>query len=154
MIAQKIRKKRVSSTEKIGKNRKTVLFLCTHNFARSQMAEGLTNSFFATRFEALEPSRVHPMTIQVMDELGIDISNQESKHINEFQGKTFDYVVTVCDHAQETCPYFPGKQVIHQSFYDPVQVEGTEEEQLAVFRRVRDNIKTWLFTIFEEDRNR
>jgi arsenate reductase len=138
-------------------NKKTILFLCTHNAARSQMAEGLMNSFLGTHFEAfsagVESTQVHPYAIQVMKELDIDISDHQSKHINVFKDRSFDIVVTVCDHAQETCPFFPGKQVLHQSFYDPSQVEGSEEEQLAVFRRVRDDIKTWILTTFEEGVN-
>jgi len=138
-------------------NKQTILFLCTHNAVRSQMAEGLMNGFFSHQFEAfsagVEPTKVHPLAVQVMKELDIDISNQVSKHITVFQDRTFNYVISVCDNAREICPFFPGKQVLHQSFYDPSQVEGPEEEQLAVFRRVRDDIKTWLFTLVEEDKH-
>jgi arsenate reductase len=121
------------------------------------MAEGLMNSYFGHQFEAfsagVEPSKVHPLAVQVMKELDIDISDHESKNIKTFQERTFNYVISVCDHAREICPFFPGKQVLHQSFYDPSQVEGSEEEQLAVFRRVRDDIKRWLLTTFQNGIN-
>jgi len=113
------------------------------------------NSYLGDRFEAVsagvQPTTVHPLAVQVMKEIDVDISHHHSKHINEFQEQNFDYVITVCDNARETCPFFPGKQVIHQSFYDPSQVEGTKEEQLAVFRRVRDDIKHWLMQMFLEN---
>ncbi|HAF70618.1 MAG: Arsenate reductase [Acetothermia bacterium 64_32] len=137
--------------------KKKVLFICTHNSARSQMAEGLVNARYGDRFEAksagIKPTGVHPLAIKVMAELGIDISHQHSKSIEEFLGQEFDYVVTVCDHAKETCPFFPGaKEYLHAGFPDPAAAEGTEEERLAAFRRVRDGIARWLEETFGEAR--
>ncbi|MBC7098625.1 arsenate reductase ArsC [Candidatus Bipolaricaulota bacterium] len=133
--------------------KKKVLFICTHNSARSQMAEGLMNARFGDRYEAksagIEPSGVHPLAIRAMAELGIDISGHRSKSIEEFLGEEFDYVVTVCDHAKETCPFFPGaRKYLHAGFPDPAVFEGTEEERLAAFRRVRDEIARWLGQTF------
>jgi arsenate reductase len=127
-----------------------VLILCTGNSARSQMAEGLLRHLAGARVEVhsagTKASFVRPEAIQVMAELGIDISQHRSKHVDEFAGQQFDYVITVCDHANEVCPVFPGKtQRIHQSFEDPpAPGVGTEEARLAVFRRVRDEIRAWL----------
>jgi len=135
--------------------RQRILFICTHNSARSQMAEGLMNARYGDRFEAqsagIEPTEVHPLAIKAMAELGIDISHHRSKSIEEFLGQEFDYVVTVCDHAKEACPFFPGaKEYLHASFPDPASVEGTEEERLEAFRRVRDEIAAWLERTFEK----
>jgi arsenate reductase (thioredoxin) len=127
-----------------------VLILCTGNSARSQLAEGLLRHLGGARFEVhsagTKASVVRPEAIQVMAELGLDISQQRSKHVDEFAGQQFDYVITVCAHANEVCPVFPGKtQRIHQSFEDPPPPGvGTEEERLAVFRRVRDELRAWL----------
>ncbi len=136
--------------------KKKVLFVCTHNSARSQMAEGLMNARYGDRFEAqsvgIEPTRVHPLAIKAMAELGIDISHHRSKSVEEFLGQKFDYVVTVCDHAKEACPFFPGaKEYLHAGFPDPASVEGTEEERLEAFRRVRDEIARWLERTFGKD---
>ena len=122
-----------------------VLVLCTGNSARSQMAEGLLSQLGSGRFEVcsagVEPSQVRPQAIAVMREIGIDISGQHSKSVDEFLGQEFDYVITVCDHANEKCPIFPGKvQRIHWSFEDPALAQGDEASKLAVFRRVRDEI--------------
>lgn len=129
--------------------KKKVLFICTHNSARSQMAEGLLNSLYGNRYEAysagIEPSVVNPHAIQVMSELGIDISKHRSKSVKEFAEQEFDYVITVCDQAKETCPFFPGgKRHLHKSFEDPVLFEGNEALTLSVFRQVRDEIKDWI----------
>src|SRR5271154_5717736 len=123
--------------------KKRVLILCTGNSARSQMAEGLLRHDAGDRFEVesagTRPSQVRPEAIAVMRELGIDISGYRSKSVDEFSGQSFDYVLTVCDNAKESCPIFPGKTVmIHQSFEDPSALQGSEEERLAVFRRVSD----------------
>jgi len=96
----------------------------------------------------LEVTEVNPYAIKVMGELGIDISSQRSKSIEEFRGMVFDYVVTVCDSAREKCPFFPGKKVIHKSFEDPAGFTGEEDEVLEVFRRVRDEIKNWIVETF------
>jgi arsenate reductase len=122
-----------------------VLFLCTHNSARSQMAEGLLRAWAGDRFEALsagvEATEVRPLAIRAMAELGIDISGQTSKRLDVYAGQPIDYAITVCDEAREACPYFPGsKATLHWSFDDPSAATGTDEERLAVFRRVRDEI--------------
>jgi arsenate reductase len=126
--------------------RSRVLFLCTHNSARSQMAEGLLRHVAGDRFEAMsagtEATRVRPLAVRAMEELGIDISGQESKTLNRYLQESFDYVITVCDDANEACPFFPGAaNRLHWSFEDPSRVEGSEEERLAVFRAVRDRIR-------------
>ena len=135
-------------------NRKRVLILCTGNVARSQMAEGLLRHIAGDRFEVfsagLLPSYVRPNAITVMNELGIDISLHRSKSLNEFLETPFDYVITVCDHASEQCPIFPGPaRRIHWSIDDPV-APGGEEAQLAAFRRARDELKERLATFAEE----
>jgi len=126
--------------------KKRVLILCTGNSARSQMAEGLLRHDAGDRFEVVsagvEPSHVRPHAIEVMREVGIDISKHRSKSVNEFTGEDFDYVITVCDNANERCPLFPGNtRRIHWSFDDPAEAEGEDPEKLAVFRRVRDEIR-------------
>ena len=125
--------------------RSRVLFLCTHNSARSQMAEGLLRHMAGDRFEAMsagtEATHVRPLAVQAMEEIGVDISGQESKTLARYLQEPFDYVITVCDDANEACPFFPGAQSrLHWSFEDPSRVEGSEEERLAVFRSVRDRI--------------
>jgi len=141
--------------KKVNEN-KRVLFICTHNSARSQMAEGLLKSLFSERFEAysagIEPGGVNSYAIKVMSEIGIDISAYRSKSIEEFRDMKFDYVTTVCDHAKETCPFFPGAgKYIHMGFDDPSGFDGNEDEKLAVFRRVRDEIKDWIEITFSEE---
>ena len=122
-----------------------VLFLCVHNSARSQMAEGMLRAWGGDRFEAHsagnEVSEVRPLAIRAMSEIGIDISGQHSKSVSDFAGQQFDFAVTVCDDAKEACPYFPGAETqLHWSFDDPSAARGTDDERLAVFRRVRDEI--------------
>jgi arsenate reductase (thioredoxin) len=122
-----------------------VLFLCTGNSCRSQMAEGFLRVLAGDRFEAasagIAPMRINPTAVRVMAEIGIDISEQRSKSVVEMMGKQFDYVVTVCDNARETCPIFPGSsKKLHWSFDDPATAEGAEEERLEVFRRVRNEL--------------
>ena len=126
----------------------SVLFLCTGNSARSQMAEAFLRQYGGERFEAfsagLEARGIHPYTRQVMEEIGIDLSGQRSKELGEYMGKRhFSYLVTVCAHAERNCPkVFPGVgQRLHWTLDDPVAFEGTEEEKLAVFRRVRDEVR-------------
>ena len=123
-----------------------VLFLCTHNSARSQMAEGLLRHLAGDRFGAhsagTEATHVRPLAVRAMDEVGVDITGQESKTLERYLGEPFDYVITVCDDANEACPFFPGaRNRLHWSFEDPARVEGSEEERLAIFRRVRDEIR-------------
>jgi arsenate reductase (thioredoxin) len=129
--------------------KKRVLILCTGNSARSQMAEGLLSHAAANRFDVesagTKPGHVRPEAIAVMKELGIDISAHSSKHVDEFKGQAFDYVLTVCDNANESCPVFPGHaKRIHKAFEDPAALRGTEKERLAIFRRVRDEIRDYL----------
>ena len=131
--------------------KKRVLILCTGNSARSQMAEGLLQHAAGERFEVqsagTRPGSVRSEAIDVMKELGIDISGHRSKHVNEFEGQSFDYVLTVCDNARESCPLFPGEtKRLHKDFEDPAALQGTEEERLALFRRVRDGIRDYLRT--------
>jgi len=123
-----------------------VLILCTGNSARSQMAEGLLRHDGGARFEVhsagTHPSRVNPLAIEAMREVGVDISGHRSKSVDEYSGQPFDYVITVCDRASEECPIFPeGTRRIHWSFEDPAAAEGTDDERLAVFRRIRDKIR-------------
>jgi len=131
---------------------KNVLFLCTHNSARSQMAEAILNCLYGNRYEAysagVTPTKVNPYVIKAMAEIGIDISGNRSKSIEEFSGKSFNYVVTVCDSAREACPFFPGEEVIHQAFEDPNGFTGSEEEILKDVRRVREEIKDWIKKTF------
>jgi arsenate reductase len=126
-----------------------VLILCTGNSARSQMAEGLLRHDAGQRFEVesagTRPGHVKPEAIAVMKEIGIDLAGHRSKHVEEFAGQSFDYVLTVCDNAKESCPIFPGHgNRIHKAFEDPAALEGSEQDRLALFRRVRDEIRTYL----------
>lgn len=132
-----------------------VLFLCTENACRSQMAEGLVNHDLAGQVQAfsagVRPSRVNLRAIQVMAELGIDISRHRSKSVDDLAEKQFDLVITVCDRAQQHCPIFPGEtEVLHVGFPDPAQATGTEDEVLAVFRQVRDEIRRQLIHLLQE----
>jgi arsenate reductase len=125
--------------------KKRVLILCTGNSARSQMAEGLLRAFGGESIEVFsagtKPGHVRPEAIAVMSELGIDLSGHRSKHVQEFDGQPFDYVITVCDNANESCPVFPANtQRLHWSFADPAAVEGGQAERLAAFREVRDGL--------------
>jgi len=130
-------------------DKKRVLILCTGNSARSQMAEGLLRHDAGERFTVesagTKPSTVRPEAIAVMKEVGIDIRPYRSKHVDEFAGQNFDYVLTVCDNARESCPVFFGKAVrLHHSFNDPAAVEGTDEKRLGTFRKVRDELRAYL----------
>jgi arsenate reductase (thioredoxin) len=130
--------------------KKRVLILCTGNSARSQMAEGILRHDGGDVFEVfsagVKPSFVRTEAIQAMSEIGIDISNHRSKSVDEFAGQQFDYVITVCDNAKESCPVFPVAAIrIHQNFEDPPALGvGDDEFRLAVFRRVRDEIREWM----------
>ncbi len=126
-----------------------ILFICTHNSARSQMAEGLLRHLDGDRFEVYsagtEATQVRPLAIEVMRELDIDISGQQSKTLDRYVGEPFDKVITVCDTAAEACPVFPGaREQLHWSFPDPSQATGSPEEQRAVYRAVRDAIRARL----------
>jgi arsenate reductase len=122
-----------------------VLFLCTGNSARSQMAEGLLRALGGADFEVYsagtDPQGLNPLAVEAMRESGIDISRQESKSLDRFLGRAFDYVITVCDRARDRCPTFPGdNERIHWGFDDPAAATGARDEQLAQFRRVRNEI--------------
>jgi arsenate reductase len=130
-------------------DKKKVLFICTQNSARSQMAEGLLRSMYGDRFEVFSagtnPWRVNPFAIEAMKKAGVDISSHRSKSIDEFMEVEIDYAVTVCDNAKESCPYFPeAKVLIHHSFSDPAALTGGDEVILAEFERVRDEIRVWI----------
>ncbi|HWC03883.1 MAG TPA: arsenate reductase ArsC [Methylomirabilota bacterium] len=136
--------------------RRRVLFVCTHNSARSQMAEGFLRARAGDRFEVAsagtEATCVHPLAIQVMDEVGIELCGQTSKGLDRFLDQAWDYVITVCDSANERCPVFPGRALrLHWSFDDPSRAAGSEEERLETFRRVRDEVARattdWLATV-------
>ena len=146
-------------TPKIDPNRmqkaakKKVLFICTHNSNRSQMAEGFLGAMYGERYEArsagTHPTEVSPQAIKVMGEADIDISSHRSKSIDEFRDMKFDYVVTVCDHAKESCPFFPqAVRQLHKSFENPVDFHGTEDEMMTAFRHLRDEIKAWIEETF------
>ncbi len=124
--------------------KKKVLILCTGNSCRSQMAEGALRHFHSERFEVFsagtKPSSVNPVAIKVMKEIGIDISGHRSKHVQEFKGQKFDYVITVCDHAKESCPIFWGGKLMHWPFPDPPHQKEINESVIDEFRKVRDMI--------------
>ena len=133
--------------------KKKVLILCTGNSARSQMAEGLMRHEAGDRFEVASagthPTELRPEAVAVMKELGIDISSHRSKSVDEFAGRDFDYVITVCDHARDACPVFPGKaELLHWPFDDPASATGSEEQRKAQFRRVRDEIRAQILSWF------
>jgi arsenate reductase len=129
-------------------NKERVLFVCTHNSARSQMAEGFLRAKAADRFEVqsagTEQTSVHPLAIRVMAERGIDISGHTSKTLAGLVERGWDYVVTVCDDADQRCPFVPGAKRLHWAFEDPSRAHGSEEERRVVFRRVRDQIESRL----------
>jgi arsenate reductase len=143
---------------------KKVLFLCFHNSARSQIAEGLLRAMYGDRYEVysagVEASKVDPRAVKVMTEIGIDISGQRSKATNEYRGILFDMAVTVCDKAREMCPICgvslkapatspAAKETIHRNFKDPAVARGSEEDQLNAFRQARDEIKNWIEQTFK-----
>lgn len=133
--------------------KKKVLFICTHNSNRSQIAEALLNHLYPDKYEAYsagtQPTKVNEYAIRVLKEIGVDISKNRSKHIEEFKDETFDFVVTVCDSAKEMCPFFPNaKRYLHESFYDPTGFIGSDEEKLEKFRILREEIKSFLMKTF------
>jgi len=136
---------------------KRVLFICSQNSARSQMAEALVNHDLAGKYEAFsagtEPSSVNPLAVAVMKELGIDISHKRSKGLEEFAGQEFDYVITLCSQADEACPvFFGGTKKIHMGFPDPTASAGTDEEKLAIFRKVRDLIRDQVVGFLDKEK--
>ncbi len=135
---------------------KKALFLCTGNSARSQMAEGLVNHDFAGAIEAFsagtEPQGLNKYAVQVMSELGIDISDNTSEHISKYEGQSFDYVITLCDGANENCPvFFGGVKRLHMGFPDPAKATGSDEDILVEFRRIRDKIRARMNGFFESE---
>jgi len=133
--------------------KKRILFVCTHNSSRSQMAEGLLRALRGDRYDAFsagtEPTRVHPGAIAAMAEIGIDIRDHRAKGLSSFGVDTFDEVVTVCGHARETCPVVPGAHTKrHRGFEDPAATKGTEADVLVAFRRVRDDIRGWILQTY------
>jgi arsenate reductase len=126
--------------------KRRILFLCTGNSARSQMAEGLLRSLAGDRFDVASagthPTGLNPLAVRAMHEIGIDISRHHSKSLDEFVQQSFDYVITVCDRAKESCPIFPGATTtFHWSFDDPAAVQGSEDARMEIFRRVQDTIQ-------------
>ena len=143
-----------------------VIFVCFHNSARSQMAEGLLRAIYEDRYEVysagIEASQVDPRAVKVMSEIGIDISGQHSKKINEYRSTLFDVVVTVCDRAKDMCPICginlkgplivpASNKTIHKTFKDPATTEGSEEDRLIIFRQVREEIKDWIIQTFKSE---
>ena len=132
-----------------------ILILCTGNSCRSQMAEGMLKSFsddLEVYSAGVNPALyVHPLSIKVMSEIGIDIKNNYPKNVDIFLNEDFDFVITVCDHAKETCPFFSGKvgERLHIGFIDPAEAVGTEENVLDIFRKVRDEMFTKLFDFYK-----
>jgi len=134
---------------------KKILFICIHNSARSQIAEGVLNSLYGDCYTAysagIEPSDVNPYAISVMAEIGIDISKHRSKSIKEFYDEEFDYVISVCDDAEKACPSFPhGKKYLHKGFKDPSKIKGDRYKILKEFRATRDDIKEWIEKMFRD----
>lgn len=135
---------------------KNVLFLCTGNSCRSQMAEGLVNHYWGHAWRAYSAGTrpagyVHPLAVRAMAELGIDISTARSKPPDELRDVTFDLVITVCDDAAEDCPLWLREgRVAHRAFYDPAKAEGIEAERMAVFRRIRDEIRDWVLAFLSD----
>lgn len=130
-----------------------VLFICAHNSARSQIAEGILRFYHGDRYEVASagtyPTKVNPYAVKVMEEIGINISNQYSKSIDEFREESFDYVITVCNKAKEECPFFSKEaKYLNWSFIDPAEATGSEEEIQQVFRKVRDEIKRHIVETF------
>lgn len=130
-----------------------ILFLCTHNSCRSQMAEALLNHYLGEHCQAFsagtEATQVNPLAAKVLAEVGVDTTSLHSKTMDEFAGQTFDHVVTLCGDANEKCPlFFGGVQRVHKGFEDPSRLTGSEEEVLPEFRRVRDEIKNWIIDYF------
>ncbi len=136
-------------TVKSTNDKKKVLFVCTHNAVRSQMAEALLNKIYGDRYTAFsagsDPTQIDPVVISVMKDMGIDLDHSRSKGLDFFKDYAFDYIVTVCDHAQESCPYFPDWDVhLHKSFSDPSRFQGPADDKIKAYRKTRDEIKTWI----------
>ena len=134
--------------------KKRVIFICSHNAARSQMAEALLKQKYGGRYDVSSagvlPGKLNPLAVKVMQELGIDISMNKTKSVDEFirPGMEFDYVVTVCDEAAKECPFIPAVHQVHKPFNDPARFYGTDDERLANMRSLRDEISTWIDDFF------
>jgi arsenate reductase (thioredoxin) len=133
-----------------------VLFLCTENACRSQMADGLVNHFLAGKVKAFSagivPTRVNPRAVAAMAELGLDISGQRAKSVGDLAGEQFDLVITVCDRAHQQCPIFPGPvKILHVGFVDPGRASGSEEQIMSTFRQVRDEMREQLIPLLEQE---
>jgi len=129
--------------------KKNVLFVCTHNAVRSQMAEAFLNKIYGDRYAAYsagsDPTQIDPLVVSVMNEMDIDLSHSHAKGFDFFKDYNFDFVVTVCDRAREACPYFAGGDFrIHNSFSDPSGFEGSPDDKIKEYRKTRDEIKTWI----------
>ena len=136
------------------KSKEKVLIICNHNSARSQIAEGLLKSLYGRYYDVYSagsnPTTVNPYAIKVLAEIGLDISENRSKSLNEFEGLEFDYVITVCGGDGHACPFFSGgKTYFHESFEDPAEVDGTDHDKIDAFRRTRDEIKEWIVKTFK-----
>ncbi|MEN6292587.1 MAG: arsenate reductase ArsC [Methanobacterium sp.] len=130
-----------------------VLFMCIHNAARSQMAEGLFRHLYGDDFDVYsagsDPQKVDPLAIRCMDEIGVDISSHRSKSLKEFKGQEFDYIITVCGNPYNACPFFAGgKKYFKHPFEDPSSFDGTEGEKLELFKKIRDELKDWLEDLY------
>jgi arsenate reductase len=137
-------------------DRLSVLFLCTHNSARSQMAEGLLRDRYGDRYEVhsagVEATEVRPLAVEVMREVGVDLSGHTSTTVDDLEAATFDIVVTVCDHAREACPHLPARRLnLHEGFEDPAAASGPDAERRAAFRRVRDALADWIDDTFGDE---
>jgi arsenate reductase len=130
----------------------SVLFLCRHNAVRSQIAEALLRARFPDRYEAasagIAPAGVHPRAMAVLEEIGVSTLSLRSKHVEEYLGRSFDVVATVCGQDEPSCPFFPGGRQIHRAFRDPSLTLGTDEERLAAFRETRNEIDSWIGDAF------
>jgi arsenate reductase len=134
------------------RDRINVLFLCRHNAVRSQMAEALLRARFPGRYDpasaGIAPSGIHPLAIAVLEEIGVSTLGLRSKHVEEYLGRSFDVVATVCGQDEPSCPFFPGGRQIHRVFSDPSSALGTDEERLAAFRETRNEIDSWIGDAF------
>jgi len=140
----------------MGVSKKSVLFVCTHNAVRSQMGEALLNYLCGDRYTAFsagsDPTQLDPLVISVMSEIGIDVRHNRSKGLDVFKDSKLDYIVTVCDQAHESCPYFSGGSIrMHKSFSDPAKFQGNREDVISEYRRIRDEIKKWIEKEFNQN---
>jgi arsenate reductase len=146
----------MTSREGDKSRRIAVLFLCRHNAVRSQMAEALLRARFPGRYEpasaGIAPSGIHPLAIAVLEEIGVSTLGLRSKHVEEYLGRSFDVVATVCSQDEPSCPFFPGGRQVHRAFEDPITAIGPEEDRIAAFRRARDEIDSWIRSAFGPDR--